>query len=264
MLIRAGGVDVFVKDQGIGTPVLFLHGNPDTADIWDGVVGQMHQQHRCIAPDLPGFGRSAAPRDFDCSFENLGHFLDELVEGVGAALPVNLVTHDFGGAFGMAWAVQHPEKVRRIVVINHPFFIAGYRWHLWARIWRTPMLGELSLLAMNWPAFYRIARYGSRQLSREAIRRTYSFLTPQWKQMVLRLYRAADPAAFPEWEPRMLGLTAHIPVLVVWGTQDPWIPLWVADRFGAERVVHFPASGHWPPAEVPDRVAMEIRDFVRS
>jgi pimeloyl-ACP methyl ester carboxylesterase len=82
--------------------------------------------------------------------------------------------------------------------------------------------------------------------------------------MVLHLYRAADPAAFAEWEPRMLRLTAQVPVLVLWGTQDPWIPLWVADRFGAERVVHFGDCGHWPPAEMPDRVARKIRDFVRS
>jgi pimeloyl-ACP methyl ester carboxylesterase len=118
MLLRAGGVDVFVKDQGTGTPILLLHGNPDTADIWGGVISHLHRQHRCIAPDLPGFGRSAAPRDFDCSFEHLGYFLDELVEGVGADLPLNLVTHDFGGAFGIAWAVQHAEKVRRIIIIR--------------------------------------------------------------------------------------------------------------------------------------------------
>ncbi len=264
MLVRAGGVDVFVKHQGTGTPILFLHGNPDTADIWDGVVSRLQQEYRCIAPDLPGFGRSAAPRDMDCSFENLGHFLDELVQGVHAALPLNLVTHDFGGAFGMAWAVQHPEKVRRIVVINHPFFIADYHWHIWARTYRTPILGELSLLALNWPAFHRIVRYGSRRLTTEHIRRTYSFLTPEWKHMVLRLYRAANPADFREWEPRMLKITAQVPVLVLWGRHDPWIPLWVADRFGAKRVVYFPDSGHWPPAEVPDRVAMEIQDFVRA
>ncbi len=263
MLMRAAGADIFVKDQGTGPPILFLHGNPDTSDIWDAVVSRTQQQYRCIAPDLPGFGRSAAPRDFDCTFENLGQFLDELVEGVGAALPLNLVTHDFGGAFGMVWAVHHPDKVRRVVVINHPFFIADYRWHIWARIYRTPILGELSLRAVNWPIFYRIVRYGSRRLTREAIRRMYSVLTPEWKHMVLRLYRAADPAAFREWEPRMLRLTAQVPVLVLWGRYDPYIPLWVADRFGAERVVHFPESGHWTPAEVPDQVATEIRDFVR-
>ncbi len=264
MLIRVGGVDVFVKDQGAGTPILFLHGNPDTADVWDSVIGHLQHQHRCIAPDLPGMGRSAARRDFDCSFENLGHFLDELVEAVRVDLPLNLVAHDFGGAFGMAWAIQHEEKVRRIVVINHPFFVAGYRWHVWARLYRTPILGELSLLALNWPAFYRLVRYGSCQLTRETIRRAYAFLTPAWKHMVLRLYRAADPAAFRVWEPRMQRLTAHVSTLVLWGTQDPWIPIWVADRFGAERVVHFPESGHWTPAEVPDRVATEIQDFVHS
>jgi pimeloyl-ACP methyl ester carboxylesterase len=264
MLIRAGGIGVFVKDQGTGTSILFLHGNPDTADVWDGVVSHLQPQHRCIAPDLPGFGRSAAARDFDCSFDNLGRFLDELVETVHPALPLNLVTHDFGGAFGMAWAVQHPEKVRRVVVINHPFFIGDYRWHIWARLYRTPILGELSLFSLNWPAFHRIVRYGSRQLTTEAIRRMYASLTPKWKRMVLRLYRAADPAAFREWEPRMLRLTARVPVRVLWGMKDPWVPLWVAERFGAQKVVYFPDSGHWTPAEVPDRVAMEIQAFVDS
>ena len=80
--------------------------------------------------------------------------------------------------------------------------------------------------------------------------------------MVLALYRAADPAAFREWEPRMRQLTARVPVLVLWGEQDPYIPPWVADRFGADRVVRFPDSGHWTPAEVPDRVALEIQNFV--
>lgn len=264
MQIHVAGVEVYVKDQGTGTPILFLHGNPDTADLWDDVITRLQQQHRCLAPDLPGFGRSSTPRDFDCSFENLGHFLDKLVEGLQLTLPLNLVTHDFGGAFGMAWAVQHTEKVRRIVVINHPFFVAGYRWHFWARLYRTPLLGELTLRALNWPAFHRVVRHGSRRLTTEVIRQTYSFLTPQWKQMVLRLYRAANPAAFAEWEPRMLRLTAQVPTLVLWGAHDPYIPLRVADRFGAQKVVHFPESGHWAPAEAPDRVAAEIREFVRA
>ena len=262
MLIHAAEIDIFIKDEGTGSPILFLHGNPDTSDIWEAVICRLRPQFWCIAPDLPGFGRSSVPRDFDFSFENLEHFLDRLVEGIPMSLPLNLVTHDFGGAVGMAWAVQHPEKVRRIVVINHPFFVADYRWHIWARMWRTPILGELSLLTLNWPAFYRIMRHDSRLLTRDAIRHTYSFLTPKWKRMVLRLYRAADPAAFREWEPRMLRLTAQVPVLVLWGNHDPAIPIWVADRFGAQKVVHFPESGHWPPAEVPDRVAEEIQDFV--
>src|SRR5262245_54156765 len=212
MHIPVGSADVYVKDQGAGSPILFLHGNPDTADVWDGVIGYLQKQYRCIAPDLPGFGRSTAARDFNCSFDHLGRFLDEFVERIRPTLPLNLVTHDFGGAFGMAWAVQYPEKVRRIVVINHPFFVGDYSWHNWARLYRSTILGELTLFRLNWSAFQRIVRYGSRRLTTDAIRRMYAFLTPDWKRMVLRLYRAADPAAFREWEPRMLRLTSQIPV----------------------------------------------------
>lgn len=262
MVIRAGDGDVFAYDQGAGPPILFLHGNPDTADLWSGVIAYLQARYRCIAPDLPGFGRSPARGDFDYSFENLGRFLDQLVEGAGAALPLNLVAHDVGGAFAMSWAVQHMEKVRRIVVINHPFFVAGYRWHLWARIYRTPMLGELTLRLLNWPAFHWIVHRGSRRLSTKKIRRAYAFLTPAWKQTVLRLYRAADPAEFAEWEPRMLRVAQQVPVLVLWGEHDPYIPRWVAERFGAQKVVYFPESGHWTPAEVPARVATEIQAFV--
>jgi pimeloyl-ACP methyl ester carboxylesterase len=264
MRIQVSGADIFIQDQGTGTPILFLHGNPDTADIWDGVIAGLQKEHRCIAPDLPGFGRSTVPRDFDFAFENLGHFVNELVDAVHAALPLNLVTHDFGGAYGMAWAVQYPEKVRRIVVINHPFFIGDYRWHLWARLYRTPILGELSLMALNWGAFYWIVRYGSRRLRSAYIRRAYSFLTPEWKQMVLRLYRAAAPADFRAWEPRMRQLTAKVPTRVLWGKDDPWVPQWVAERFGAERVIYFSDCGHWAPAEVPEQVATETGTFVKA
>lgn len=253
---------VYFKDQGIGPPILFLHGNPDTSDVWDAVIADLQRDHRCMAPDLPGFGRTSAIGNPDCTFENLGRILGELIDGINVPLPLNLVAHDFGGAFGMSWAIQHPAQVRRIIVINHPFFIAGYRWHIWARIYRTPLLGEFALKTLNWSAFYRIVRYGSRRLERPAIRRMYLALTGEWKRMVLCLYRAGDPSAFREWEPRMLRLTEHVPTLVLWGDTDPWVPMWIADRYGAARVTHFPDSGHWPPAEVPDRVAAEIRDFL--
>jgi pimeloyl-ACP methyl ester carboxylesterase len=259
------GVDVFFKECGVGEPVLFVHGNPDSADIWDDVIPALQERYRCIAIDLPGFGRSKAPRDFDCSFENLGRFLGAFVERLGVEQTVNLVAHDFGGAFAMAWAAMQPERIRRIVVINHPFFVAEYRWHFWAKIWRTPVVGELSTLMMDWwPVFSESLRMGSKKLSIEKIRHAHTYVTPALKAMILRLYRAADPQRFKEWEPRMLETTSKIPTLVLWGEHDPYIPAWVATKLGAQLVKRFEESGHWVPAEFPQRVSDELLRFFAS
>lgn len=260
MFVNIRGAKIFLKDHGTGPPTLFLHGNPDTADIWDSVTARLHQHYRCIVPDLPGFGRSRTPQEFDCSFGDLGKFVDELLESMNITQPINLVAHDFGGAFAMVWAAQHPEKVRRIVVMNTPCFVSDFRWHFWGRIWRIPIVGELSMIMNNWPLFYWSVRRGSRNLTKDHIRSTYSRITSEMKRMVLRLYRAANPESFRDWEPRMLQVTAHAPTLVLWG-EDRYIPSWVAHRFGATEVKYFENCGHWVPAEAPNEVAAELLRF---
>lgn len=254
MRIEALGNDVHVEQGGAGDPVLFLHGNPDSAALWHRVVARLGDRVRWIAIDLPDFGRSRAAADFDPTFAGLGRFVDAVVEALGVDGPLGVVAHDYGGAFAMAWAALHPEKARRLVAINHPFFVGDYRWHRWARIWRTPLLGELSTVPMGWwPIFSRSLRSGARALPEEHVREAFAAFTPATRRMILRLYRAADPAAFRRWEPRMRAATARIPTLVLWGEHDPYIPGWVAERF--------PDAGHWLPVEQPERVAASLLRF---
>lgn len=264
MSVTVQGVEVFVRESGRGEPVLFLHGNPDSADLWQDVIARLQNRYRCIAIDLPGFGRSMAPSAFDVSIENLGRFIDGVVESVGVNGPLNLVAHDFGGAFAIAFASAHPNKVRRLVVINHPFFVGNYKWHTWARIWRTPLVGELSMITLTWPAFRWLLKQASKKLTDEQIRHTYSLVTSESKRIMLRLYRAIGPEEFRKWEPRMFEATAKVPILVLWGQHDPYVPEWVADKFGARRVARFEESGHWPPAEVPELVSAELVNFFQS
>lgn len=263
MSVTVQNVDVFVRECGHGEPVLFLHGNPDSADIWNDVILRLQEKYRCIAIDLPGFARTKTPRDFDYSFDNLGRFLDTFVERLGIDTPLNVVAHDFGGAFAMAWAAMHLQKVRRIVIINHPFFVAEYTWHFWGRVWRTPLIGELSMLLLNRPVLSWTMRVASKKLSKEQIRHAYSILSES-RWMILRLYRAADPKEFKKWEPLMLAATAKIPTLVLWGQHDPFIPEWVVEKFGAKKVTRFQESGHWAPAEVPERISVELMKFLAS
>jgi pimeloyl-ACP methyl ester carboxylesterase len=253
-------VNVYLVDKGSGQPILFLHGVPNTAEMWTDVIAHLSTDYRCLAPDLPGFGRSIAPKNFDCSLENRAYFINDLLEAKGIDVPVHLVVHDHGGPYGLAWAVKYPEKVNRIVITN-TLFHSDYRWHMWARTWRTPLVGELSMAMVNWPLFLWEMRRGSRKLTREQIRHTYAFISPMMKQMVLLLYRATDPEVFNGWEDALLQLTARVPTLVLWGDHDPYIAKHFAERFGAQSVQHFPDCGHWLPNEAATELSKRLREF---
>lgn len=260
--VSVGAAPIFLRETGRGPSVLLLHGNPDSSAMWDGIAKALAPRFRCIAPDLPGFGRSAVPARYDRSLQGMAEFVEAFRGAAAIQGPLDLVAHDFGGPFALAWAIRHPDAVRRIVVINTIFF-SDYRWHFWAEIWRTPAVGELSMALMNRFMFGRELRRGSgRTLDQDHVRRTWAFVSPAMKNEVLALYRATDPSSFRDWENRLLQLTARKPTLVIWGDRDPYIPSRYAERFGASEVVHLPDVGHWPPVEVPHETTQLIARFL--
>jgi pimeloyl-ACP methyl ester carboxylesterase len=258
--VTVQGASIHLEDEGSGPPVLFLHGNPDSSILWRQVIKEIKPGFRCLAPDLPGFGRSSVPQNFHCSLAEMAAFVDDLLKETRATDPVNLVVHDFGGPFGLAWAVKNPTKVRRLAILN-TIFTADYRWHLWGRIWRTPVLGELSLMTMNRWVFRKSMRRSAPGLSDEHLRETYALITPATKKMILRLYRAADPENFKGWEEGLLQLTRQVPACVLWGDRDPYIASTFAERFGAKKIYHYPDHGHWLPVEAPQEVSARLTEF---
>ncbi len=260
-MVQVGGAEIHVLEKGAGPPVLFLHGNPDSGDMWSGVIDRLSDRFRCIAPDLPGFGRSGVPANFETSLDGLARFVGEFVSAYGLEGPIDLVMHDLGGPFGLPWAIRNPERVRHMVLTNTIFF-SDYRWHPWARVWRTPVLGEISVALMNWPLFVREMRRGSPGLSDAHLRETYRLVTPKMKRMVLRLYRALDPAVYASWEQDLLALTARVPTCVLWGDRDPYVASRFAERYGAREVHHYERFGHWLAVEAPEEVGSRLRAFL--
>jgi pimeloyl-ACP methyl ester carboxylesterase len=258
--VNVQNVNIHFIDKGSGTPVLFLHGNPDSSYMWNGIIEKLHGRYRCVAPDLPGFGRSEAAPDFDCSFENMSRFIDELTNKVDIKEPSHLVMHDFGAHFGLPWAIKQSEKVKSIVISNTSFF-SNYRWHIAARILRTPVLGELAMALTNFSTLSRELRSNSPKLSSEHLRNTNALYTPTAKRMALRLYRSTDQKKFIGWEDKMAELTSRVPTCVLWGDKDPYAPSSYAERFGARKIYHFPDCGHWLPVEAADEVAERLGEF---
>jgi haloalkane dehalogenase len=253
-MLSAGGVEVHVAEAGEGSPILFLHGNPDTHVVWNEVASRLVAHHRLIAPDLPGFGKSRAPDDFDVSLEGQSRWVLALLDALGLER-VHLAIHDVGGVYGNAFTVEHPERVLTTTIFNHNFF-PDYRWHFWGRVWRRRVLGEIAMAVATRPLFVNQMRKGSPGITPELASAAYDAFHRDARRMVLRCYRAANPERLRGWDERLQSLP--LPKLVLWGDRDPYVSAATGDRFGGE-VHHYPDAGHWLMIDHPDEVAAHMR-----
>jgi pimeloyl-ACP methyl ester carboxylesterase len=238
--------------------IVYLHGVPESGDMWRAFVARTGGD----APDLPGFGRSEKPASGDYSFRALGRWFSEYATGLES---FSLVVHDWG-AVGLLTAMERPEAIERLVVIDAVPFLPGYRWHPVARMWRRPIAGELFMgLSTKWGFRMLATRQSETQVPEavleEAIDGIWKYFDHGTQRAILRLYRSA-PEEELERAGRDLG-RIKAPTLVVWGEKDPYLhPKFAhayADAVGGPAELEIvPDAGHWPWYEQPqviDRVA---------
>jgi pimeloyl-ACP methyl ester carboxylesterase len=246
--------------------VVFLHGNPGSADDWARLVGAVGKSgRRAVAFDLPDFGETVAPEGFEHTAPGYAAFVGEALAAVGVER-VQLVLHDFGGPIGMVWAAMNPDALAGIVLIDTGV-LPGYRWHRLARIWRTPVIGEVFQATATRGAFRRLLnRNEPRGLPREFVEEMYDHYDRRTRRAVLKLYRATDDpgsagVAFAE-----LMAPRDVPALVIWGEHDAYLPASFAtrqrDAFPSAEVHVLPASGHWPFADAPETVERLLLEFL--
>jgi haloalkane dehalogenase len=122
------GLRLVHLDEGEGEPVLLIHGEPTWSFLWRKVIPPLFEAgHRCIAPDLPGFGRSDNPTDVGWySYDRHTDAVAELVESLDLS-GLTLVLHDWGGPIGLRFAAEHPDRVARVVVMDTGFFTGHQR-----------------------------------------------------------------------------------------------------------------------------------------
>ncbi len=122
----APGLEVHYSEDWFGEPwkapepVLFLHGNLENADVWWGWVPRMGQQYRLVRPDLPGFGMSSAPENFEWSLRNFATVMTTFMDKLGVA-SAHVIGAKTGGAIAMQFAAMYPQRVKTLVVASGPF-----------------------------------------------------------------------------------------------------------------------------------------------
>ena len=248
--VRVGDVDVRVLRAGeTGDHVLFIHGNPGSADDWGGCMAAIADVARAVAFDLPDFGETAAGPGFEHTVFGYAAFVEQARQALGIGR-VHLVLHDFGGPIGLAWAAEHPEDVASVTLIDTGV-LPDYRWHVLARIWRTPGLGEVFQATTTRPAFRAVVNLQEPQkLPRPFLDEMFDHYDRRTRRAVLRLYRATDdPSGLSRQVTEQLR-EHDIPALVIWGEHDAYLPSSYAARqreaFPSADVHVLAGSGHWP------------------
>jgi pimeloyl-ACP methyl ester carboxylesterase len=218
-------------------PVLYVHGVPDSAELWTPFL----ELTGGIAVDLPGFGRSGKPAQWDYSFDGYERFLPAFLDSLGIER-VRLVAHDWG-----AVALTLADRVERLAAIDLVPLLPGHRWHWVARAWRTPVLGELTMGFTGRTLLRRLG--GLSDVHADEVLRHFDHGT---QRAILKLYRAERAVTAP-----LDTVTA--PALVVWGECDRYLdPAW-AERIaaalgGPAEVEIVPGAEHWPWLDRPELV----------
>lgn len=274
----ADGIELHLRDtgqpaggDGEAPVVVFLHGVPTSSFLYRKVLDELRDEARCVAPDLPGFGRSEASERTDQTLggmaRTIGALLDELVP---PPAKVHLVVHDVGGAVGLIYATRHPERLASLLILDTTLFAEHFRPPPIALVGAVPWFGvravEHGLTEAAFTFFLRRAfevplsdevleGYWAPYRER-ATRRTLGRVFSGYRRSVLDVQRARAG----------LGRIT-VPTTVCFAEDDPFCPPANARRFAqaipGSRLRLLEGTGHFVPEERPDVVADEVRRLLR-
>jgi pimeloyl-ACP methyl ester carboxylesterase len=276
--VETDGVRLHVVDEGAGEPVVMLHGNPTSSHLWRNFVPPLVAAgYRAVAPDQLGFGSSDKPSDWRVySYErHVRHFaavVDEL-----RLDDVTLVVHDWGGPIALAWAVEHPERVRRLVVLNTVGWPPppGRRPSLGYRVLAAPILGDVLVRGAHAVVRYALLR---RLLTRpipERDRAGYLNAQPSWASRAGILAAIRHSVEVVHGGPARdrlervgarLDRLADKPTLIVWGMRDPILKPTLLrrwrERFPQADVHELDDASHFLQEDAHERIVPILLDFL--
>jgi haloalkane dehalogenase len=264
------GLRMAYLDEGAGEPVVFLHGEPTWSFLWRTVIPPVRDAaYRCIAPDLLGFGRSDKPTDMDWySYDRHSNAVARLFEALDLR-GATVVVHDWGGPIGLRVAVEQPERVARLVILDTGLFTGRQRMNdAWMAfrdfVERTKDL-PIGLLVRRAcatdPGDAVIAGYEAPfpSAASKAGARAFPLILP-----------LSPDAPGADAGQRVLDAlrSDRRPKLVLWADSDPVLPLETGERFAASLGTRIDdviaGAGHFLQEDAGPQVGALIADWLRS
>lgn len=284
------GVTLNVQTGGArgGETIVFLHGFPESHRTWREVAPALAEDHFVVAPDQRGFAASDKPEGVESyKTDRIVEDLIALADSLGLER-FTLVGHDWGGAVAWLAALKHPERVKRLVIVNAPHPLVFQKSLIedpaqraasqYIRAFRNPAM-EQGIAAMGYGTFFDKTFASHADISKLPPEERQAYLD-DWSQpgamtAMLNWYRASEmvvpevgeEAEAPLWTKLPFPKIA-MPTLVVWALKDvALLPVQLDglhDLIEDLRIVTVPDAGHFVPWEQPEPVIAAIRDFIKE
>lgn len=265
------GARMHYIDEGQGPTLLMVHGTPTWSFLYRHLVTGLRDRFRCVVPDHLGFGLSDKPAGDAYRPQDQARRLAAFVQALGLE-DLTLAVHDFGGPIGLAYALDHPDNVRRLVVFNTWMWsLAGDRQYERVSRLLSGALGRFlyERLGFSLNVVFRHAVADKTRYTR-AVHAQYAapLRDPAARHatwIYLRELLGSSDWYAGQWARR--ERLAAIPALLVWGLKDPafgkWLPRW-RTVFRRAEVVAWDDVGHAPPEERGPESAAHVARFLEA
>lgn len=267
--LDVNGLTIHYQVEGNGPPLVLLHGVGSSLQTWDQWSAELKSQYRIYRLDLPGFGLTGA----DVGLENESvDYMVNMLDGFVTKLGLQrffLVGNSLGGYYAWNYAVAHPEKLYKMVLMS----ASGYPQDM--PFW----LGLASFPGLHWITPYMMPKFMVNMTAQSAYAHDES-LTEDVKARYFdmsqrrgnrasyvshfrQLRKISDDSAYSEKVKDVL-----VPTLLMWGEKDEWIPLDVMTKFHRDlaysEYIIYEGVGHLPMEEVPVQSARDADHFFMS
>lgn len=263
--VEIQGVQLHYRDEGDDTKpaLVLLHGIMASLHTWDGWVDALKNDFRIIRVDIPGFGLTGPYPDNVYNIERSVEMVDELTRFLGVD-NFYLAGNSMGGYISWNYAVAHPEKVDRLILLDS----AGYPFDppMMLELLQTPVLKQgMGFLTPRFIVTHTLNEvYGDATLVKdETIDRYHTLMLREGnRQAVVEVF-----ASMKQMDSAKISQVS-VPTLIMWGDTDRWIPLNLSARFNADiegsELIVYPGVGHIPMEELPQKTAADAKAFLTS
>jgi len=266
-VIEIQGNSIIYYREGKGETILFVHGITTYSFIWKRMVPFFIDKYDIILIDLLGCGDSDKPLNEDFSLKRQAHMIKEFCQKLVVS-KFHMVCHDVGGGIGQIFAVNFPDFIYDLTLINS---VAYNFWPVQPIIaMRTPIIRQIAMATLDFGMFELIVKrglYHKTQLSKELMEHYWKPMrTSVGRKGFLHFAKCLDNKNLTEIENELRQLKT--PVLIIRGEADVYLSDSISEKLHAEiqnsQLVRVETGGHFLQEDEPEKISVSILNFINK